>query len=81
MTFGQRLRQLRKAAGLTQEALARNANLSLSALCKMELRNVDPSWSTVQRLARALGVSIAEFDTQETPSPETTREKPKRKGK
>lgn len=81
MTFGQRLRQLRKAAGLTQEALARNANLSLSALCKMELRNVDPSWSTVQRLARALGVSIAEFDTQETPAPETTREKPKRKGK
>lgn len=53
------------------------ANLSLSAVCKMELKNIDPSWSTVQRLARALGVSIAEFDTQEIPS----QAKPKRKSK
>jgi transcriptional regulator with XRE-family HTH domain len=81
MTFGQRLRQLRKTAGLTQEGLARKANISLSALCKMELKNVDPSFSTVLRLARALEVSVAAFDTEEATAQEPSEEKPRRKGK
>lgn len=79
MTFGQRLRQLREAAGLTQEALARNANMSLSAVSKMELKDIDPNWSTVQRLARALGVSVSAFDAPASPPTEAETEAPKPK--
>lgn len=66
MTFGQRLKQLREAAGLTQEALARAANLALSTVAKMETKAIDPEWSTVQRLSRALGVSCSEFEMPES---------------
>ena len=56
--FGKRLRQLREAAELTQEELARKADMSTSAVAKIEQRDVDPSWSTVGKLARALGVTL-----------------------
>ena len=55
-TFNERLKQLRDKAGLTQEALARAAGISVSAVSKLEQTAIDPSWSTVQALARALGV-------------------------
>lgn len=81
MTFGERLRQLREEAGLTQEALARQANISLSQISKMELKNVDPSWSTVKRLARALSVSVAAFDTDDPLLNEAKEDRPKQKKK
>src|SRR5713101_7863288 len=56
MAFHEQLRKLREKAGLTQEALARSADLSLSTVTKLELGGIDPAWSTVQRLAKALGV-------------------------
>ncbi len=59
--FGERLRALRKAAGMTQEELARKADLSASWLPKAEKPSADPSWSTVLKLANALGVSVAAF--------------------
>jgi transcriptional regulator with XRE-family HTH domain len=61
MTFGERLKELREAAGLSQEALARAAGLSTSTVAKTEQRDIDPSWSTVQALAKALGVSSEDF--------------------
>lgn len=68
-TFGNRLKQLREAAGLTQEGLARVAGLSTSAVARIEQRGKDPAWSTVQRLARALGVGVAEFETEDDELP------------
>ena len=53
----QRLRELREAAGMTQEALARAPDLSLLPLRELERGGMDPSWSTVQRLAKTLGLS------------------------
>jgi transcriptional regulator with XRE-family HTH domain len=35
---------------------AKAAGLSVSAVVKLERGGMDPSWSTVQRLAKALGV-------------------------
>jgi transcriptional regulator with XRE-family HTH domain len=74
MTFGQRLKQLREAAGMTQEALARAANLALSTVAKMETRSIDPEWSTVRRLANALGVSCSAFELPEPPASEASGE-------
>ena len=51
-TFGKRLKELREAAGMTQEGLARAAELSTSAVARIEQRGKDPAWSTVRRLAR-----------------------------
>jgi transcriptional regulator with XRE-family HTH domain len=67
--FGKRLKQLREAAGLTQEGLARAAGLSTSAVARIEQRGKDPAWSTVQRLARALGVALSAFETEEEGEP------------
>jgi transcriptional regulator with XRE-family HTH domain len=47
---------------MTQQGLAVAAGLSVSFVGKLEAGKVDPTWSTVIRLARALGVGVAAFD-------------------
>src|SRR5262245_8252414 len=60
--FGKKLKALRERKDLTQEGLARTANLSLSFVARLEQSDsVDPSWSTVQALAAALGVTCEAF--------------------
>lgn len=61
-TFARRLRRLRAAAGLTQLALAEASGLSRDYVQALETgRRPDPSWSTVRRLAAALGVGVEDF--------------------
>jgi transcriptional regulator with XRE-family HTH domain len=76
--FGQKLKEIRARAGLTQEALARAADISLSAVTKLESGKVDPTWGTVQRIAKALGVSVEAFKDEESPELEPTRPAPKK---
>jgi len=90
MTFGERLKQLRKDAGLSQDKLARAAGLSTSTVTKIEQQAIDPAWSTVEKLARALGVDCRSFQTEdagqaEAPpanqaEPPPAKKKGKRKG-
>lgn len=58
-TLADRLRRLRLAAGMSQAQLAERSGLSLRAVTDLEqgLRT-DPRASTVQALARALGVTM-----------------------
>jgi len=59
---GQRLVELRKAAGLTQAELAVKAGLGMMQVSRIERGAVsDPQMSTVQALAEALGVPVAEL--------------------
>jgi transcriptional regulator with XRE-family HTH domain len=58
MTFGEKVKALRAKSGLTQEGLARKADVTLSTVRKLEQTNADPSWDTAQRIAKALGVSL-----------------------
>jgi len=60
-TFSALLKALRMEKGLSQDALARAAGLSVSAISKLEQNDMDPAWSTVQQLAKALGVSCEAF--------------------
>jgi transcriptional regulator with XRE-family HTH domain len=61
-TIGERLKALRQAAGLSQQALAVAAGLSTSAVFQIEQgQKADPRFSTVAALAKALGVSLDEF--------------------
>ena len=60
-SFGERLRRLREAAGLTQEQLAERAGLSSNAIAALESgRRQRPYSSTMQALSDALGLSEEE---------------------
>jgi transcriptional regulator with XRE-family HTH domain len=80
VAFNERLRRLREAAGLSQEALGRAAGLSTSAISKLEQRALmDPSWSTVVKLAEALGVDCTRFLDGNGAAPAPAAEEPKKK--
>jgi transcriptional regulator with XRE-family HTH domain len=75
--IGRKIKELREAAGLTQQQLATNAGLSSSNLSQIEQGHKrDPRISTLKALARALGVSIDALAENEDPGAE---EKPKTK--
>ena len=63
--FGERLRQLREAGGLTQEKLAQAADLTTSFVSTLERGGKVPSLTTVLKIARALkldaGALLADF--------------------
>jgi transcriptional regulator with XRE-family HTH domain len=67
MEFGDRLKELREAAGLSQEALARAASVSTSSVSKLEQKKVDPTWGMVQSLCKALGVRCEAFEMTDAP--------------
>jgi HTH-type transcriptional regulator, competence development regulator len=61
-TFGSRLRQLRRQAGLTQRDLAQRTGLDFSYLSKLENDRVKPAAAdTIVRISRELGVSEEEL--------------------
>jgi transcriptional regulator with XRE-family HTH domain len=58
-TFGQRLRETRMGAGLSQSELEEISGIPKARLSRYENGHVAPSIQTLERLARALGVSEA----------------------
>lgn len=58
MTFGEKLKQARKEAGLTQEQLALKLGVSRSAVAKWETDKGLPDVSHFKTIAWALGVSV-----------------------
>jgi transcriptional regulator with XRE-family HTH domain len=61
MTFAEKLKQLRRAAGLTQAQLADHSGRGLGAIRGYEQGDREPLLSTAFKLARALGVSVEAF--------------------
>ena len=59
--FGNRLRQLRRQADLTQEQLAAIADISVDFLSLVERGINAPSFENIDKLANALGVPIREL--------------------
>ena len=59
--FGNRLKELREAAGLTQKALAAIAGVGQSAIAQWEAGIREPGWSKVVAIAQALGVECTAF--------------------
>ena len=56
-----KLKRLRANQRLTQEALARKANVSLGYLARLETGQHDPKLSTLHKIAKALGVRVADL--------------------
>ena len=57
-TMAMRLKALREKRQLSQEALARKAGISRTYLARLETARQDPTLSTLEKLAKALGVKV-----------------------
>lgn len=73
MTIGERIRELRKAKGMTQKQVGENCGMPDSAIRKYEHGVITPKRETLKRIADALGVDVAsilvtyDFSTYEGP--------------
>ncbi len=59
--FGRRLRHLRRQQDLTQEQLAEAAKLSVDLISNIERGVNAPSFATLERLAAAMNVTVADL--------------------
>lgn len=58
MTLGQKLKEIRKRFGLSQEALAEIMNVSRQAITKWESDNGLPDVSNLQELSKVFGITV-----------------------
>jgi XRE family transcriptional regulator, regulator of sulfur utilization len=58
--LGKAIRQLRDKRGMTQEALAHAAGVTVGHLSMIERGNSNPTWATVKTIAAGLGVEMTE---------------------
>ena len=62
-TIGQRIRRFRQSAGLTQETLARAADIGRVTLVRLEKGEQTPRYRTLDAIAKALGMRVSELLT------------------
>ena len=64
------LKRLREERSITQEQLAFDAGMTVSALSRIERGLNNPGWTTVARLAEALDLTLAQLvdDLERSPS-------------
>jgi transcriptional regulator with XRE-family HTH domain len=80
-TFGKTLQRLIDEAGMSSYELARRAGLTRQAISYLMTGDREPTWDTVQRLAKALGLDCSAFEDAGLELPEYTPGKPGRKRK
>ena len=66
-TFGERLKQYRRAKGLTQQELADRLGVSNKTVSRWESEGGFPDVSLLVPLARALGVTVDDLLDEERP--------------
>jgi transcriptional regulator with XRE-family HTH domain len=59
--LGAAIRELRTKKGVSLEVLAADAGISKNMLSLIERGEGNPSWSTVDGIAAALGISVAQL--------------------
>lgn len=69
--FAARLREIRHSRGMTQAELARKGHVALSYISRLESGSAAPGIDLVDRLARALGTTLADL-LPTTPPPDPT---------
>lgn len=66
--FGSLVAALRRRIGITQEALAEKAGVSVDMISKIETGATGARFPVIERLAEALGIDPAELFTTEIPN-------------
>lgn len=59
MLLAQRLKELRLEKGYTQESLAYESELTLSQIARIETVKINPTVSTIFKIARTLNVPVS----------------------
>ena len=59
--LGEAIRQLRDKRGMTQEALAHAAGVTVGHLSMIERGHSNPTWATVKAITAALGASMVDL--------------------
>ncbi len=59
--LGKAIRQLREERGMTQEALAQEAGVTVGHMSMIERGHSNPTWATVKAITGALGVPMVEL--------------------
>lgn len=59
--LGKAIRQLRNKRGMTQEALAHAAGVTVGHLSMIERGHSNPTWATLKRVAGACNASMVEL--------------------
>jgi transcriptional regulator with XRE-family HTH domain len=59
--IGERLRNLRKQALMSQRELAKRSGVGVTTIVRIERNQVEPHGSTIRKLAEALGVDPYEL--------------------
>ena len=67
--LGDRVRDLRIHANLTQEAFAEMTNINRRTLQRIERGTSDPSYSALTRIADALGIPLSDLIRSSEPQP------------
>jgi uncharacterized Tic20 family protein len=68
--LGQKIQELRKQKGMTQEDLAEKTGLSVRTIQRIESGEVDPRSYTLNQIAEALGVEITDLTNEKNQKPE-----------
>ena len=61
MNLGQNIRKIRQAKGLTSKEVALSCKMGPAQYSRIENNITDPSFSSIVKIAKALGVSLSEF--------------------
>lgn len=59
--LGKAIRQLREERGMTQEALAQEAGVTVGHMSMIERGHSNPTWATVKAITVALDVSMVDL--------------------
>lgn len=62
--LGKAIRQLREKRGMTQEALAQEAGITVGHMSMIERGHSNPTWATVKAISIALDLSMVELTKQ-----------------
>ncbi len=79
LQLGPRIRALRQARNVTLRELAERAGVTESFLSQVEREVTSPSIASVQRIARALDLAIAELFTEDPPHGRVVRRSERRR--
>ncbi len=55
------IRAVRDERGATQEQIASDAGITVGTYARVERGQANPTWTTLRRIAAALGVSVSEL--------------------
>jgi transcriptional regulator with XRE-family HTH domain len=72
-SFGARVRELRMAAGMTQEDLAERCGLFRTYMSRIETGRANPTLTMIDALAASLGVPITTLFERDPPGPPVPR--------